>query len=196
MGPFDNDDGDKILTNLKNKYTYNNKNIFWKNGYGNTLVINDRFNLGGYYPQVNPDQAVYALTFIHSNKNREIETLIGFETPLRANRTYTGMPENGSWDPNGAWIKINGEKLPGPRWNHPGWKPSRQSGWGSSQDQETPWRKEELYWTREPAKIALKKGWNKILVKIPYQNNYQNCMFTFIPMNIDGLKFSNSLTRE
>lgn len=151
----------------------------WKAARGNTLTFKDRFALGGYFPDAKPGACAFAETIVESETEKEIEVLIGFETPLRANRVYSGIPPNGSWDANGGQIWINGEELKGPTWNNPGWKPSKQSGW-SMPDQETPWTEEELYWTRKPATIQLKKGKNRIRVKAPYVSDYQNWMVTLV----------------
>ncbi len=158
-------------------------NLDWMDARGNTLIFKDRFKLGGYFPEAKPGAVAFAETIIMSGSNQEIEVLLGFETPLRANRVYSGMPENGSWDPNGGKIWVNGKELPGPEWIYPGWKPSKTSGWGSKIDQEIPWRGEELYWIRKPAKIKLKEGQNTIRIMAPYVNDYQNWMVTFIPLD-------------
>ena len=36
----------------------------------------------------------------------------------------------------------------------------------------------------------LKKGKNTIMIKVPSSTDYQNWMFTFIPLSMDGLEFS------
>lgn len=162
----------------------------FKKAFGNTIIIKDRFKQGGYFPKSKTGETVFAVSHIYSNENRVIEALIGFETPLRANRTYTGIPNKGYWDANGGAIWVNGEVLQSPVWKKPGWKPSKKSGWGSKEDQEIPWTNEELYWTRKPTVINLKKGKNSIIVRVPSSTDYQNWMFTFIPLNMDGLKFS------
>jgi hexosaminidase len=78
----------------------------------------------------------------------------------------------------------------GPKWENPGWKPFKQKGWSNGIDREIPWTDEELYWLREPAVIQLKKGWNEIMVKVPCTTKHQNWMFTFVPINSEGLRFS------
>ncbi len=196
IGPFQGDEGDAVLKTIKNSYLYQKQKLSWKEAVGNTLVIKDRFKLGGYYPNAQKGETAYALTYIHSDKSRTVETLVGFETPMRSNRVYTGIPAKGKWDANGGAIWINDEPLPAPEWQNAGWKPSKSSGWGSSKDQETPWGDEELYWTRNPVEVPLKKGWNKVLVKIPGSSDYQNWMFTFIPLDMNGLEFSSSPNRH
>lgn len=157
---------------------------------GNTLIVRDRFKQGGYYPEIKIGEVVYARTFIHSDRAKTIEAWVNFETPLRANRVYGGTPAAGKWDSYEGEVWINGSKLPAPAWEMPGWKPSKTSGWGAPQDQEIPWRNEELYWRRKPAQVQLEKGWNEVLIAIPYQNDYQNCMMTFAPLDMSGLRFS------
>ncbi|MCB9049814.1 MAG: beta-N-acetylhexosaminidase [Lewinellaceae bacterium] len=192
IGPFKKNRNGRFLKETKSVYIYRGRKLVWQEATGNTLVINDRFRLGGYYPEAKPGETVYALSYIYSDKNRIAKAWIGFETPMRSNRTYTGIPKLGSWDPSGGAIWINDEPLPPLGWENPGWKPSKKEGWGSAQDQEIPWRKEELYWTRQPAEVPLKKGWNKVLARIPCSSSYQNWMFTFVPIDMEGLRFSTN----
>ena len=192
VGPFGQHDGNLLAGPIKEHYTSQGRELAWKEATGNTLVIRDRFKQGGYYPDAEPGQTYYAITYIHSDKGRKMHTWIGFETPLRANRTYTGIPELGQWDPNGGAIWINDEALPPPTWENPGWRPTKTDGWGTPEEQEAPWNQEELYWTREPTAVPLKKGWNKIVAKIPGTTGYQNWMFTFVPLNMEGLRFSTN----
>ena len=189
IGTFNGDDGDAILEKIKDGYSYNGDNLNWKTAVGNTLVIKDRFKLGGYFPKAEKGQTAYALTYIHSDENKEVDTWIGFETPMRSNRTYTGIPHQGRWDVSGGNIWVNDEPLPPPVWEDAGWRPHKSEGW-SPEHQEKSWGKEELYWTRTPSKVPLKKGWNKVFVKIPCSSNYQNWMFTFVPLKMEGLEFS------
>jgi lysophospholipase L1-like esterase len=193
IGTFIGDEGDDLVKNVKDSYSYQGKKLSWQNAVGNTLVIKDRFKLGGYFPNAKKGQTAYALTYIHSDKSRTVDAWIGFESPMRANRTYSGIPAQGTWDANGGNIWINDKPISSPEWKNPRWKPSKNEGWGSPQDQETPWGKEELYWTRTPSKVALIKGWNKVFVKIPGSSDYQNWMFTFVPLNMEGLSFSSNL---
>ena len=189
IGPFQNKDGDALLKDIQATYPYQNRQLKWKKAIGSTLVIKDRFRLGGHFPEAGKGESVYALTYIHSDQNKTIDCLIGFETPMRANRTYTGIPEQGNWDVSGGNIWVNDVALPPPIWKDAGWRPSKSEGW-SIEHREKSWAKEELYWTRAPSRVVLKKGWNKILVSIPCSSNYQNWMFSFIPLEMEGLSFS------
>ncbi|MEY3051433.1 MAG: hypothetical protein RLY31_1218 [Bacteroidota bacterium] len=189
-GPFQGADGDSLrLWDAADAFPELPTGIRWQPAGGNTLVIRDRFRLGGYFPEGGAGQTVYALTHVFSDRDRSVDTWVGFETPLRANRTYTGMPGQGSWDPNGGAVWVNGSPLPPPVWQFPDWKPSKTDGWGSPADQEIPWRDEELYWTRTPVKVPLRKGWNRVVARIPCSSDYQNWMFTFVPLETEGLEF-------
>jgi hypothetical protein len=191
MGPFEENDGDSLIHQSKNEnIEYNGKNLAWTPIVGNTLIFRQRWGEVGLYTDVTTNQTAYAKTYIHSDQDREIEVWINFETPTRSNRVYTGIGKRGEWDPNGAKIYVNGENLGGPNWKNPSWKTARTIGWGLPIEQEIPWEDEELYWLGEPAKVQLNKGWNTILVKIPSKSGFQNWMFTFVPLQMDGLVFS------
>ncbi|MDT0552682.1 family 20 glycosylhydrolase [Urechidicola vernalis] len=190
IGAFNGDEGDEILREIKHNYEYNGKTIKWEKVIGNTLVFNERHMKMGYFDREKKGVAVYALTYIHSDKEREIDAMIGFETAERANKIHSGIPFKGTWDQNGGNIWVNDEQITPPDWKDAGWKSEKRKGWGSKADQEVPWEKQDFYWTRNPSKIKLKKGWNKVFAKIPYGSNYQNWMFTFIPVEMDGIRFS------
>lgn len=194
IGTFENNDGDDFLKktaiDFKNTYSYQGKELSWKNATGNTLVIKDRFKLGGYFPEAKKGETAYAMTFIHSDKNRTVDTWIGFETAMRPNKTYTGIPNHGDWDVSGGNIWINDQPLPPPVWKNPGWRSAKNEGWGPPEEREIAWTEEEFYWTRTPSKVSFKKGWNKVFVKIPSSSDYQNWMFTFVPLDMNGLLFS------
>lgn len=189
VGPFKQTDR---LAEIKDSYTQNDSVLRWRDATGNTVYIRDRFKLGGHYPNAKPGETYFALTYIHSDSAKQVPFWVGFETPYRANRIYSGIPEAGSWDVSGGDIWINEEPLTAPDWEKPGWAPSTNTGWGTAEDREIPWTDEELFWTRPPVNISLKKGWNKVLIKVPGTFDYQNWMFTFAPLELDGIRFSTS----
>lgn len=152
----------------------------WQPARGATLIFRDRFKLGGYFQDAVPGDTALATMHIPAEKDTTIRVLIGFETPLRANRTYGGMPDSGSWDAWGGQVWINQEELRAPAWEHAGWKPAKKEGWATAADQEIPWRAEELYWLRDPVEVSLKKGDNIIRFVAPYQHDYQNWMISFV----------------
>lgn len=193
LGPFDGNDGDSLVQNSNSTVEYKEKTLEWIEALGNTLTIKDRDTHMGYFPKAKAGQTVYARTNIFSDKDTIMQAHINFESPLRANRVYTGIAPNGSWDINGGEIWVNDELLKGPKWKNSGWKPFKQKGWATGIDKEIPWMDEELYWLRKPANISLKKGWNTIYVKIPCTVKHQNWMFTFVPLSMEGIRFSTKI---
>lgn len=186
VGPF-KDSTDMSLAQVKEAFQHSDS---VRLATGNTIYIRDRFKLGGYFPAAKPKEVYYAMTTIYSETNQQLPTWIGFETAYRANRAYNGIPKAGHWDANGGTFWINGEELPAPKWISPGWKPQVTEGWGNKHDQEIVWEDEELYWTREPVSVPLKKGWNTVIFKVPGTTGYQNWMFTFAPLDPAAIKYS------
>ena len=188
IGPFDKSEGDFIMHNDLSTIKYKGNELAWKEANGNTLTVKSSV----YYPEIKPGQTVYARTYIHSEENTTLKAYINFDSPSRANRAYSGIAENGSWDINGGEIWINDQLLKGPKWDNPGWKPFKQKTWAFGIDSEIPWTDEELYWLRKPANIPLKKGWNTVYVKIPGNEIIKNYMFTFVPLDMSGIRFSTN----
>lgn len=196
IGPFNGNEGDKMLSELRESYKYGDTLLTWNMAVGNTMVMKERWMKTGHFKNAKPGQTVYALTYIHSDQDRDIEAMIGFETPMRANKIYLGVPELGSWDQAGGNIWINDRAVAPPVWENAGWRPHKQRDWGSKEEQEIPWEKQDYYWTRTPSKIQLNKGWNKVFVKVPRATEWQNWMFTFIPTDMTGLIFSPDKLKE
>ena len=196
IGVFDGNDGDAILMENRDFYQYKNRTLTWRKAMGNTLLIRERQRPNGYFPKADSGQTAYAMTYIYSDSARDVDVMIGFETARRANKIYTGVPQTGTWDPSGGNVWVNDIPLRPPDWIYPGWNPSKTSGWSSMADREIPWEKQDFYWTRDPTKIHFEKGWNKIFVKIPSSAKEQNRMFTFIPLQMNGLIFSPDKTLE
>ncbi|MGB7068882.1 MAG: beta-N-acetylhexosaminidase [Pyrinomonadaceae bacterium] len=131
------------------------------------------------------NETVYLETQIFSRTAKQIHAWIGFETATRSSRKSAGIPPQGKWDANGGAIFVNGKELAGPRWQNPGANRYLQETWFLPAN-EIPYTNEEFYWSRKPAIIDLKKGWNKVLVSAPRAYNRQNWMFAFVPVRLDG----------
>jgi len=126
-------------------------------------------------------ETVYLTGYIKSKKEQTINAIIGFEAPVRSNRRSAGIPENGKWDANGGAVFVNGNELQGPQWGNPGGNRYLQPTWETPAN-EIPYTDEEFYWSRPPAPVHLKKGWNKIVVRVPRTYNDQAWMFAFVPV--------------
>ncbi len=66
-------------------------------------------------------------------------------------------------------------------WHNPGANQNLKPTWFTAAN-EIPYTDEEFFWSRKPAALKLKKGWNTILIKVPKPITGQNWMFAFIPV--------------
>lgn len=131
------------------------------------------------------NETVYLRAYIFSDRAKQIHAITGFEAAARSNRRSAGIPQRGKWDANGGAIFINDKELPGPQWNNPGGNRYLNATWEQPAN-EIPFTDEEFYWSRKPASISLKKGWNKIMVRAPRTYKDQNWFFAFAPVKKDA----------
>ncbi|WP_316788488.1 beta-N-acetylhexosaminidase [Pedobacter frigoris] len=117
----------------------------------------------------------YAVTQIWSNENKVQDFWIGFNN---ISRSYaSSSPKSGTWDNRNSAVYVNNQLIPPPVWKQA----------GMEGDLEKPLI-DEGYEFRAPTKIQLKKGWNKIVVKLPIASfrgidwkNPEKWMFTVVP---------------
>ncbi len=131
---------------------------------------------------------VWGNTHIYSPTDQLVGAWINFNT-LSSSDPRAGVPQQGEWGPNPACdIWINGEKLAPPRWQNEG-----------KADKEIALI-DEVYTSREPYPIQLKKGWNTVLIKSAPTWKW---VFSFSPVEkngqayreVEGLKFSATIDR-
>ncbi|WP_316821846.1 family 20 glycosylhydrolase [Pedobacter gandavensis] len=116
----------------------------------------------------------YAYRKIWSDDNETKNFWIGFNN---MSRSYaSSSPEKGTWDNRKSSVYVNGVLIDPPAW--------KQAGLAGNM--EIPLI-DEGYEFRTPTKIALKQGWNEILLKLPIASfkgadwkNPQKWMFTFV----------------
>ena len=164
---------------IEPSYTIGATSYAWKPATGGTIMLSDR-GKEGLLPRTGNSTA-YALTYLYATEPRTIHAWVGFETPCRSNRQCGGIPAAGEWDAFGAQVWINDQPLPARNWKKPGTQKHLSPTWFSPANEE-PFQEEEFYWTREPSKIALTAGWNKVLLRVPFGYGGQNWSFTFIPV--------------
>jgi hypothetical protein len=126
-------------------------------------------------------ETVYLSAEIFSAAAKEIHAWIGFETPARSTRLSAGIPAVGKWDANGGNVWVNGVALPAPQWLQPGANRYLAHTW-ERPGNEIPYTDEEFCWSRTPAAIPLKKGWNKVLIRVPRSYAEQNWQSIFVPV--------------
>ncbi len=154
--------------------------------HGGAIHIKHFFGFEGHFNAFPKGKdVVWAYTYIHSDKAQEVDAWISFNTTSSSDNR-AGVAKKGNWNANPLCnIWINGKAVPPPQWEHPG-----KSG------KEHPFTN-EIYTHREPAKIQLRQGWNKVLVRSAPSWKW---VFTFTPIDwdgtiareVDGLRFSTT----
>ena len=144
---------------------------------GGAIHIKHFFGFPGHFKHFRKGKdIVWASTYIHSDKDQEIDAWINFNTTSTSDNR-AGSPKHGFWSQNQACnIWINGKAVAPPKWANNGKK-----------GKEVPFI-DEVYSSRKPAKIKLKKGWNTVLVKTAPSWKW---VFSFSPVSIE-----NGVTRE
>jgi len=182
IGPFDHQ-GDTaaafpVEQEIRAAYTVSGKEYRWHEteARGGTIHINHFFGFPGHLPPSEPG-AVYALTCIDSPDDRDVHFWIGFNENSRSGGRRAGPnPAQGQWSIVHSRVWINGSPVPPPDWKQPGIP---------SGTPEVPFV-DELYMSREPVKVRLRKGRNTILVKAPHAKPAWKWMFTCVPVVWDG----------
>ena len=183
IGPFINPDpmtaSFEVEKELKNTYQINDSLYSWTKGHtGATIHFKHFFGFPALTKE--PSGIYYAYTTIYSPDHRIQDFWIGFQGWSRSSRRGGPLPMIGQWHTTDPKIWVNDELIEPPVWKQP--------GLGSNTD-EIPFVDED-YFYREPTKVKLHKGWNKILIKVPFTKDHFKWMFTCIPVNIDGVNIS------
>lgn len=125
----------------------------------------------------------WANTHIWSPVDQKVRAWINFNT-VSSSDDRAGGPSDGNWGAHPACdIWINGTRVPPPDWKNDG-----------RRDKELPLAN-EVYTSREPAVIELRKGWNPVLVRAGHRFKW---VFSFAPVEpvgqsyreVEGLRFS------
>ena len=126
------------------------------------------------------NQTRYAWTYVYSPKDQEVGAQIEFRNYSRSDAGL--VPKNGEWDIMGSRVWVNDEELkPTWKWTNAGVNPSAEKELGNLN-----------FPGREPLKVQLHEGWNKVLLKCPYiditnangrRNKWQ---YTFVFTDVEG----------
>ncbi|SHG21157.1 Glycosyl hydrolase family 20, domain 2 [Salegentibacter echinorum] len=178
IGPFEHEGNVDLRfpveDTIKSSYTVAGKNYEWSQPIvGGTIHFKHFFN----FPALTKDRTgtFYAYTEIYSPNDRVQDFWIGFQGWSRSGGRRVGpFPGQGEWHTTNPKIWVNNIEIAPPVWKQPNL---------GTNTAEIPFIDED-YFYRAPTKIALKKGWNKVLLKIPQDNNSWKWMFTCVPVNI------------
>ena len=180
IGPFDNR-GDlewmfPVEDGIKNSYKIGDKVYKWsQNIAGATIHFKHFFG----FPALTDKKAgtYYAYSNIYSPEAKTQDFWVGFQGWSRSGGRRGGpFPDKGQWHTTHPKIWVNNKEIEPPVWKQPGL---------AKNTHEIPFIDED-YFYREPTKIDLKKGWNKVLLKIPHGGTSWKWMSTYVPINIDG----------
>jgi len=191
IGPFDNgrDVNRKfpVEDTIQKNYLIDRKVFTWNGPFhGGTIHIRHFFGYPSCFEQ--KEGTVYAFAEIWSPVKQETGWWIGFQDWSRSGGRRGGpFPQQGQWHKTNPEVWVNGREVPPPVWNNPGL---------AEKTEDIPFS-DENYYFREPARITLNKGWNRVLIKIPQDGTSWKWMFTFVPVEkdkagmheINGLKF-------
>ncbi|MVM42071.1 hypothetical protein GO730_37750 [Spirosoma sp. HMF3257] len=145
-----------------------------------------------YLTNPQPNHTVYAYTYVFSPRAQTVGAWVNFHNYGRSEKDAS--PPQGQWDYKGSKIWVNDQELIPPTWTNAGLHPLGN---------EQPYT-DEPYENRQPKSVSLKKGWNKVLIKLPIgefrTDTYRlgKWMFTCVfvkPVNnqleaVDGLIYS------
>mgnify|MGYP000867802907 FL=1 len=173
---------------LQDSYTYEGKTygtndsegagIYLRHVWGNTIPC--------FYKDPQEDHTAYAWTWVHSPKDQEVGAWIEFQNYGRSEMDLA--PPQGQWDYKGSRVWLNDEEILPPVWTATHKEKSNEVLLGN-----------ENCVGREPTKVHLQKGWNKVFMKLPVgkfrlpEVRLVKWMFTFVFVTPDGEKAVDGL---
>jgi hypothetical protein len=134
--------------------------------------------INAYYQAPAYNQTAYAWTYVYSPKKQTVGAQIEFQNYSRSEQDP--VPTAGNWDLYGSNIWLNGTPIAAPSYQN--------TGVSISNKEVT--LKNENFAARRPIAVQLKKGWNKVFLKLPYVNagyRLDKWMFTFVLTDLDGV---------
>jgi len=170
---------------VKDRYEVDGKPLNWtKPVHGGAIHVKHFFGFKSHLSSFpNGRNIVWANTHVYSPKDQEVDAWINFNT-ISSSDPRAGVAQQGEWGANPACdIWLNGERIAPPKWKNKG-----------KAEKEIPLI-DEVYTSREPTKIHLKKGWNTVLIKSAPTWKW---VFSFSPVEkvgkayreVEGLKYS------
>lgn len=127
----------------------------------------------------------HATTYVYSPTTQTVGAQIELQNYGRSENDKT--PETGKWDRKGSNVFINDKEILPPLWTNSGKEIN------SEQD-----LTDENFPMRAPIPITLNKGWNKVYLKLPYDNatgiRLNKWMFTFVFTDLKGRHAVDNIT--
>ena len=130
------------------------------------------------FAEAQPHSTAYAWTYVYSPRPQAAGALIEGYNYSRSERDLA--PPSGSWDRMGTTIWLNDSLIAPPRFDNSG------KTLVSHEDLLL----NENFTGRAPQKVWLRAGWNKVLLKLPFQpdggTRLKKWMFTFVLTDLTG----------
>lgn len=165
---------DKVFVHEGKTYgtgTATGAGIYLRHTWGNSIIPT-------YYGTTNHSNVTaYAWTYVYSPRKQTVGAQIEFQNYGRSENDKA--PDAGKWDRKGSDIWINGQRIAPPVWDNS----------GKAINSETELRNENFS-ARTPLPVTLKRGWNKVFLKLPYVAadgvRLNKWMFTCVFTDTDG----------
>ena len=163
----------------KSSYTYGGKEYNVSHATGAGIYLRHTWGsiIPTHFPNPQRNTTAYAWTYIYSPIDQQAGAQIEFQNYGRSERDLA--PETGHWDRRGSRIWLNDEEILPPLWENSGKKIDNES-----------LLLNENMTARPPVLLQLKKGWNKVFIKLPNNPDggvrLNKWMFTFVVTDIQG----------
>ena len=148
--------------------------------WGGCIDLNELCKVNGITPG-NDRIEVELSTEIYAERDTVITAWAGFDSPARSNRMSDGIGKQGRWECSARVFSGDTEIFPPKPWNEPGKYRYHYPTWHKAPN-ELPYTDEQFFWTREPACIPLKAGWNRITLTCPRVFNAAIWIAAFVPV--------------
>ena len=155
----------------------------WVNAWGgvvNIMEVAKRHNV-----KLLPTMDAWMETEVHVDRDTVITAWVGFETTPRSSRISDGIGYQGEWESQGRLFANGTEVFPSEPWKEPAKYRYHYQTWHQAPS-EIPFTNEQFFWMRQPAKVKLKAGWNKISLYCPRVFPNESWFVAFIPVHIDN----------
>ena len=137
-------------------YQYEGKTYKTRKIIGNGIYLRHVWGtlVPGFYADPQENHTAYATRWIYSPKERKTQLMLEFQNYSRSESDLA--PRQGTWDYKCSRAWLNGQEIMPPVWEN--------TNTGRSNEITL---KNENYMSRPAIDITLKKGWNKLMLKLP-----------------------------
>lgn len=166
---------------LKESYEYNDSTYGTATANGAGVYLRHVWGplVPAFYKDPKPNHTAYAYTWVYAPD--DMEAGLQAETQNYSRSESDTPPPAGKWDHRESKIWINDQEIPAPAWTAAHTERSNEISLGN-----------ENFAARAPIPVHLRKGWNKVLIKLPVgafstkETRLVKWMFTFALTTPDG----------